>query len=154
MVLCHAGMHARVRAADLVNILEDAPLVAPPRGNVIDGGAAASLRRLHELPAIHTRVLQDIGLQPLKGSLYAQQWGLPNVNATGAWSITSGVPDVVVAVIDTGCDLTHPDLKANLWVNKGEIPNNGRDDDGNGTRRVAAHARACMDGLHSAAPVP
>ena len=40
--------------------------------------------------------------------------------------------DVVVAVIDTGIDRYHPDLKGSLWVNKKEIPGNKRDDDGNG----------------------
>lgn len=38
----------------------------------------------------------------------------------------------VVAVIDTGVDYTHEDLAANMWVNSGEIPGNGIDDDGNG----------------------
>ncbi len=38
----------------------------------------------------------------------------------------------VVAVIDTGVDYNHKDLKDNMWVNKGEIPGNGIDDDGNG----------------------
>ncbi len=37
-----------------------------------------------------------------------------------------------MAVIDTGIDYTHPDLASNMWVNEGEIPNNGLDDDGNG----------------------
>lgn len=40
--------------------------------------------------------------------------------------------EVIVAVIDTGADLLHPDLRNNLWTNKGEIPGNGRDDDANG----------------------
>lgn len=39
---------------------------------------------------------------------------------------------VVVAVVDSGIDIEHEDLKNILWTNKGERPNNGRDDDGNG----------------------
>jgi subtilisin family serine protease len=39
---------------------------------------------------------------------------------------------VVVAVIDSGIDIEHEDLKDIMWVNPGEIPNNGKDDDGNG----------------------
>lgn len=43
-----------------------------------------------------------------------------------------GSSDVIVAVIDTGVDYNHIDLRDNIWVNTGEIPNNGIDDDGNG----------------------
>ena len=39
---------------------------------------------------------------------------------------------IIVAVIDSGIDIDHEDLKDNIWVNSGEIPNNGKDDDGNG----------------------
>lgn len=38
----------------------------------------------------------------------------------------------MVAIIDSGVDLEHPDIQANLWINRGEIPGNGIDDDGNG----------------------
>ena len=43
-----------------------------------------------------------------------------------------GSPDVIVAVIDTGVDYNHLDLRNNIWVNPAEIPDNGMDDDGNG----------------------
>lgn len=49
-----------------------------------------------------------------------------------AWEVTQGNKNVVVAVIDTGVDYHHPDLKENLWKNLKEIPNNGIDDDHNG----------------------
>ena len=49
-----------------------------------------------------------------------------------AWDVTIGSHDVLIAVIDTGVDLQHPDLVANIWTNPGEIAGNGIDDDGNG----------------------
>jgi subtilisin family serine protease len=55
-----------------------------------------------------------------------------DVKAPAAWAFTTGDKKVVVAVIDTGIDYLHEDLKENLWENPGEIPFNGIDDDGNG----------------------
>ena len=60
-------------------------------------------------------------------------WGMERIQAQPVWTnITNGSPDVVVADIDSGVDYTHPDLAANMWVNPGEVPGNGVDDDGNG----------------------
>ncbi|MDH5508516.1 MAG: S8 family serine peptidase, partial [Anaerolineae bacterium] len=56
-----------------------------------------------------------------------------DVNLQEAWSnVGTGSADVVIGVIDTGVQITHPDLAANIFVNPGEIANNGIDDDGNG----------------------
>jgi subtilisin family serine protease len=78
---------------------------------------------------------------------FGEQWALRNlgigvtgypatldadIKATDAWTITIGSPDVIVAVTDTGVDITHPDLAPNIYTNPREIAGNGRDDDGNG----------------------
>ncbi len=60
------------------------------------------------------------------------QWGPQKIFAPQAWDLCTGASNVVVAVIDWGVDLQHPDLQAQMWTNVDEIPDNGVDDDGNG----------------------
>ena len=64
--------------------------------------------------------------------LYNEQWGLAKINAPAAWDVTTGNSNVIIAVIDSGLDTTHPDLTGQLWTNPGEIAGNGLDDDNNG----------------------
>ena len=49
-----------------------------------------------------------------------------------AWKTCTGDPSIIVSLVDTGIECTHPDLNDNMWVNRGEIPGNGIDDDNNG----------------------
>ncbi|MDR1415198.1 MAG: S8 family serine peptidase [Odoribacteraceae bacterium] len=56
-----------------------------------------------------------------------------DINLFAAWNVTRGDPGIVVAVIDDGIDIHHPDLAANIWVNEAERDGApGVDDDGNG----------------------
>lgn len=80
-------------------------------------------------PSLPTGPIQtNMGPDPMLN----QQWGMTAINAPQAWQQNINAENIVVAVIDTGVDYTHPDLVNNMWSNPGEIPNNGIDDDGNG----------------------
>lgn len=75
--------------------------------------------------------------------LFPGQYGLDNTGQTGGtidadidapavWNSTTGSKNVIVAVVDEGVNISHEDLKQNIWLNTDEIPNNGVDDDKNG----------------------
>jgi len=119
------------------------PLAASKRLSGSPGVIAAEPNWIHE-------PLEVIPNDPA----FADQWGLSNTgqahtiadpppdstqglvdadaDVSDAWSFTQGSPDTVIAIIDSGVDLSHPDLLPNLWSNPDEIAANGIDDDGNG----------------------
>ena len=65
--------------------------------------------------------------------LFAEQWALTSsigIGAAQAWTRSDGT-GVLVAVLDSGVQVNHPDLAGSIWTNPAEIPGNGRDDDNN-----------------------
>lgn len=113
----------------------------------VGSGASKRVQQLN-YPALAQETLDRIQKKkkadpgPLQlDSMLSQDWGLAHIGFFESFtplvqplktSTELCSSDVVVAVVDTGIDYTHPDLKDNLWVNAGEIPENGIDDDGNG----------------------
>jgi len=107
------------------------------------GMPAGLAARLYEsLPFVEyaepNYVLRTVGVPD--DPLYApnQRWYYQLIEAPAAWDLGSGAQPTVVAVLDTGVDINHPDLAGKIWVNQAEIENNGLDDDGNG----------CIDDTH------
>ncbi len=104
--------------------------------------ASLRLRRLPEVVYADPNYYRYVNAVP-NDPRFPEMWGLDNHGQTGgtasadidalvAWESGVGSQDVVIAVIDTGMDRLHEDLAFNLFVNLGEIPDNGLDDDGNG----------------------
>jgi thermitase len=116
-----------------------------------DSNQAKSLSHSQELEYIEPNYIYSItSVDVINDAEYEEQWGLKNtgknsggwfsrgvegmdIKAEKAWTITKGSKDIKIAVIDTGVDYNHEDLKANIMVNELELNGTaGVDDDGNG----------------------
>lgn len=75
--------------------------------------------------------LHSISLTP-NDTYHGQVWALNTIQAELAFNISTGDPNIVVAVTDNAIETTHEDLDDAIWTNPGEIAGNGIDDDGNG----------------------
>jgi type VII secretion-associated serine protease mycosin len=89
---------------------------------------------------------------------YSSQWGLPKIGAPAAWNTTRGSSSVVVAVVDTGVDLDHPDLASRIDVANGydfvghsPVAN---DDNGHGTHVAGIVAATANNGVGVAGTAP
>ncbi len=135
----HAATPAqRVRSFELVPL----DVVQVASGSDIDAVAAAYAQR-SDVAYVQPNYIYELDAQP-NDSKFSQQWALENtgrsggvvgadIGAVSAWDLTTGDPNVVVGVVDTGIDYEHPDIAANMWTNAAELNGTaGVDDDGNG----------------------
>ncbi len=62
----------------------------------------------------------------------SNQWHIPDISLSSAWDLCKGDTNVTIGIVDTGVDINHPDLKANIWTNPIDSTYNGIDEDNNG----------------------
>ena len=141
------AQHGSLRNQLGVNLLSSTKLtgtqhVRAKSGSSYDHAYAKRLLASGQVEFIEPNYVVSINRTP-NDTRYTELWGMHNTGQTGgtsnvdidapeAWDVTTGSSSVVVGIVDTGINATHPDLSANMWVNTGEIPNNNIDDDNNG----------------------
>lgn len=69
---------------------------------------------------------------PLSGISMGSSQSGADINIEPAWDLTTGNPDIVVAILDSGFRLSHPELQGRIWNNTNETQSNNQDDDNNG----------------------
>ena len=98
--------------------------------------AMESLKNFPEVEHVEVNQTYTIEMGSRRPKQYKELWGMTGaagIEAQEAWKLTKGDKFLKVAVIDTGVDYTHKDLKHQMWVNKAERDGEpGVDDDGNG----------------------
>lgn len=75
---------------------------------------------------------------------YAEQWHLPRIQSPQAWDLTTGRADQIIAIIDTGVNNNHPDLKAKMLPGYNFIANNTNSSDDHGHGTLVAGAAAAI----------
>jgi len=141
--LCHperlmvelAGTQGETSIRDAgYKVIGRAPEIGYVTVKIPPGAVVEARNRLRGRPGIarvdldHAKQLAYTPNDPL----WTNQWHMRTIKADLAWDWGIGAPVIIVAVIDTGLNVNHPDLAANVWVNIHEIPGNNVDDDGNG----------------------
>lgn len=115
-------------------VIRDYPEIGYAVIKVPLGKLKTSRANLSRMPGI-VRVDLDRCSKPAydpNDEFWPNEWHMQAIHTNLAWDLTKGDSSVVVAVIDTGVKVDHPDLVDSIWVNSDEIPGNGIDDDGNG----------------------
>jgi subtilisin family serine protease len=102
---------------------------------VKEGEEIAQITTLKQNPNIESVELNSINYARGVVSTdpnFSLQWHLNSVNAPKAWNFTTGSPNIIVAVIDTGIDYNHSDLISGIWNNTSDSCTDGVDNDSNG----------------------
>jgi subtilisin family serine protease len=130
-----------------------ATLLAVPIGSEVEVAQALTARE--GVAWAQPNFIRRISMIP-NDPLFDRQWSLRKIDAPAAWEMTLGSPTIVVAVIDTGVDLAHPDLQARLVPGRNlldsELP--PQDDGGHGTHVAGTIAATINNNMGVAGVAP
>jgi hypothetical protein len=117
-----------------VTIEPGIPQIGWMRMTIPVGQEKDHLTRMLAHPSIQAATLNHLAhlLEEPNDPEWSQQWNMKLIGAPQAWDIITSTAGVVIAIVDSGIEIDHPDLQANIWINTDEVPDNGLDDDGNG----------------------
>ena len=97
----------------------------------LEAETVATLRRRPEVAFAELDYLATAAEVPNDPD-WGNQWSPAQVGLPAAWNVTTGSAGIIIAAVDSGLYLGHPDLAGKVWMNPSEIPGNWVDDDGNG----------------------
>lgn len=127
-----ADLHAKLGSS----VIREIPRIGMQRIKLRDGLSEADALRAYQ----ESRIVEHAELHALRypqatpdDPYFSSQWNMKKIGAEATWDISTGNREIIVAVIDSGVDDTHPDLQGNIWINA--VEKNGEagvDDDGNG----------------------
>jgi thermitase len=162
VVRSRAGVHAQLRhqllraqGTEEVGHIDalGASVIRVPHGRWLAVGRA--LRRSGYFKSVEVEHFAAAAQTPNDPDVN-DQWGLPKIGVPTAWNVTMGNAAIVVAIVDSGVDPTHPDLHTQLlqgydFVNDDADPS---DDNGHGTRMAGIVAAATFNGIGVAGIAP
>ncbi len=124
--------------AQVVTIYPDGPVLVLTPSTASRNAALANLKQFAAVRYVEPNSMLHIDATVPNDPGYSRQWGLDSTNnvdvdAPQAWDTTTGNSSTIVAVIDSGIDLSHPEFAGRIWTNAGEVNGvAGADNDGDG----------------------
>ncbi len=155
-LLAQANVHSKIGATvkRTSEVVQGLQVVLLPDGMSVEDGIKQYKQNPDVLYAEPNYIYHASATTP-NDPEYGELWGLEKIQAPAAWDITTGSEDVIIAVVDSGVDYNHPDLRANMWRKNGngeygydfvELDDDPQDLNGHGTHVAGTIAAAGNNG--------
>lgn len=126
-----------IESLKFLNVNKTLAILKFNQNSTIKNALISKLKTLSNITSIENDYRISLRTSTPNDPLIANQWHLNKISALKSWNlnrkgVTRRGDTIVIAVIDDGMNINHPDFRNNIWQNNGEIPENMIDDDSNG----------------------